>query len=109
MSAPYELAPPIGTQPATSSAVHVPDQSTSLPIPTRHSSDEDQTAVPTPADSQSVRESTEAPATSEKPSAARAKSNSDKGNAAGEGKDKDGWTYDQQLKVSDTSDWLADL
>jgi hypothetical protein len=109
MSAPIELGPPIGTQQSTStnSIVDAPDRehssSSSLPPPTRHSSDEDQTAVPTPADSRSVRESSETSEASDnvkKPNASRSKSRSSE---KGQSKDKDegekGWTYDQQLKV----------
>jgi len=109
MSAPIELAPPIGTQQSTStnSFVDAPDRehsSSSLPPPTRHSSDEDQTAVPTPADSRSVREPSETSEGSDnvkKPNAGRSKSSSgDKAQSKDKDEGEKGWTYDQQLKVS---------
>jgi hypothetical protein len=107
MSAPYELAPPIGTEHSTSTDSVVdasdPESSSSLPPPTRHSSDEDKTAVPTPAESRSVREPSEASEGSndvKKPTTGRSKSHASN---QGQSRDKDegekGWTYDQQLKV----------
>jgi hypothetical protein len=103
MSAPYELAPPIGTEHSTSTNSVVdasdPESSSSLPAPTRHSSDEDQTAVPTPAESRSVREPSE---TSEeinnvdKPRASRSKSSShNQGDSTDKAEGEKGWTYDQ--------------
>jgi hypothetical protein len=105
MSAQIELAPPIGTEHSTSTNSVVdasdPVSSSSLPQPTRHSSDEDQTAVPTPAESRSVREPSEASEGSnsvKKETASR--SNPNQGNAKDKDEGEKGWTYDQQLKVS---------
>jgi hypothetical protein len=105
MSAQIELAPPIGTEHSTSTNSVVdasdPASSSSLPQPTRHSSDEDQTAVPTPAESRSVREPSEA---SEGSNSVKKQTANRSGSIKGTSKDKDegekGWTYDQQLKVS---------
>jgi hypothetical protein len=106
MSAPIELAPPIGTEHSTSTNSVVdasdPVSSSSLPQhPTRHSSDEDQTAVPTPEESRSVREASEA---SEGSNSVKKQTASSSSSNQGNSKDKDegekGWTYDQQLKVS---------
>jgi len=109
MSAPFELAAPIGTEHSTSTNSVVdasdPESSSSLPPPTRHSSDEDQTAVPTPAESRSIREPSEASEGSNginKPKASRQKSRSsdkDNGNSKDKVEGEKGWTYDQQLKV----------
>ena len=105
MSAPFELAPPIGTEHSTSTNSVVdasdPVSSSSLPQPTRHSSDEDQTAVPTPAESRSVREPSEP---SEGSNSVKKETGNRSGSSKGNSKDKDegeqGWTYDKQLKVS---------
>lgn len=105
MSAPIELAPPIGTEHSTSTNSVVdasdPVSSSSLPQPTRHSSDEDQTAVPTPAESRSVREPSEASEGSKNINKQTAnESESIKGNSKDKDEGEKGWTYDQQLKVS---------
>jgi hypothetical protein len=105
MSAPIELAPPIGTNHSTSTNSVVdasdPESSSSLPQPTRHSSDEDQTAVPTPAESRSFREASEASEGSNSVKKQNASSSDDnKGNSKDKEEGEQGWTYDQQLKVS---------